>query len=159
MQPGSPVWSRTLPHAECGTANRQKAENFYKRSKYWSRLFGIADTIGNRPETGEGPTIAAGPLATLLCCARSPLFLFFPPPCCETAILENEVGDPYCLLAARSAPHLLNTGDLVQRHRLAPNPRVGPVLAIRDRSRYRLRSQPIIENCQARELRARLQPQ
>jgi hypothetical protein len=107
--------------------------------------------------TGEGPTIAAGPLATLLCCGGSPLFLFFSrPPCCETAMPENEVGNHYYLLAARSAPHWLNKGGLVQRCRLEPHPRVGPVRAIRDRLRYRFRSQPIIENYQVCGLQARL---
>src|SRR6266446_3768010 len=64
----------------------------------------------------------------------------------------------YYLLAFRSAPRWLNTGDLVPRGRLAPHPRVGPVRATRDRLRYRLGSQSIIENYQARELRARLPP-
>src|SRR5258708_33338189 len=106
-----------------------------------------------RPSHGS-----AGWVSTLLCCEGSPLFLFFPSPCCETAILENEVGDHYCLLAARSAPHWLKTGDLGQRDRLAPHPRVGPIRAIRDRLRCRLRSQPIIENYQVCELQARLPP-
>src|SRR4030081_3197112 len=78
--------------------------------------------------------------------------------CSETAILENEVGDHYYLLAAGSAPHWLNTGDLVQRGRLAPHPPANLVPAIRNRLGYRLRSQPIIETYYARELRARLPP-
>src|SRR5712672_3209428 len=156
MQPGSPVWSRTLL--------KQKGEQQItgKRKTFTSdRSTGrdSSGSLGNTlPGTGEGPTIAAGPLATLLCCGGSPLFLFFPPPCCETAMPENEVGNHYYLLAARSAPHWLNKGGLAQRCRLEPHPRVGPVRAIRDRLRYRFRSQLIIENYQACGLPARLLP-
>ena len=53
--------------------------------------------------------------------------------------METEVGDHYHLLATRPATHRLNTGDLVRRGQLSPHPRVGPVRAIRDRLRYRLR--------------------
>src|SRR5258707_15764794 len=151
---------RLVPHpsqAEGGTADPPESGKTFTCDRSTGR--DSSGSPGNTlPGTGERPTIAAGPLATLLCCGGFPLFLFFPPPCCETAMPENEVGDHYCLLAARSAPHWLNTGDLVQRCRLEPHPRVGPVRAIRDRLRYRFRSQPIIENYQACGLRARLLP-